>query len=429
MRYNFDIWNCLCKIVDSFVLVYVPFRLFPLRHLRGHRMIAFFLSLFVLSVLTYGADFLFYPVPFQITLVFFVILEVIHACFLFEGQFSLKAIVLGASISAMMLLRYISGTIVRQFTGEFRIFSLEMTLVSTILLLLLTIFIIHFAVIPKSRLPSQYGISMATFMVIMALASDSIHKLSLQLNNRSISFAIIGFPVGVVLFLYYLFFKVVWEFEEKNTIKLVNWQMETQQKHMQESMQAFNEIRFLRHEIKNHVFYMQALLKQKKWDELEDYFNQVYRREYSVDIIDSGNNTVNAILSQKTAYAKSKNIDISIHSSLPESLPMEESSLCTVLSNLLDNAIEACETLASPSIFMNIQQSGRYIHILCKNTVAYDVCKKNPTMQTTKQTDNHGLGLQIIRTILEKHDGMIDFYMEDMMFVVTLMLKTNSVLP
>ncbi|MCL2164370.1 MAG: GHKL domain-containing protein [Oscillospiraceae bacterium] len=429
MRYNFDIWNCLCKIMDSFVLVYVPFRLFPLRHLRGNKSIAFFLSLFVLSALTYGADFLFYPVPFQITLVFFVILGIIYVRLLFEGQFHLQTIVLGASISAMMVLRYISGVIVRQFMKEFNVFSLEMTVVSTILLLLLTLFIIHFAVIPKTRFPSKYGISMAAFMIVMALATDVIAKLTFQLNNWSVSFEIFGFSVGVVLFLYFLFFKIVWEFEEKNTIKLVNRQMETQQKHMQESMQAFNEMRFLRHEIKNHVFYMQALLKQKKWDELEDYFNQVYRSEYSIDIIDSGNNTVNAILSQKTAYAKSKGIDISIHSSLPEALPMEESSLCTVLSNLLDNAIEACETLASPSVFMNVQQSGRYIHILCKNTVAYDVCKKNPTMQTTKQTDNHGLGLQIIRTILEKHDGMIDFYMEDMMFVVTLMLKTNAVLP
>jgi sensor histidine kinase YesM len=378
------------------------------------------------SIFTYGADFAFYPVPFQITLFFYVILGLFYVCLMFHGQFYLKAIVLGASVSASMLMHFLTGTFVTLITGSFRIFSLETTLGSIILLLLLVLFFIHYAVIPKTQLPSQYGISMAVFMLLMALFTNSITVLSFQFTDRSSRLAIYAFSLGVVLFLYFLFFRIVREYEEKSVYKIMLRQMESQQKYLQESVQTYNEMRCLRHEIKNHVFYMQTLLKQKKLSDLEDYFHQVYHREYAFDMIDSGNDAVNALLSQKRAYAESKNIHVSIQTAIPNSLPIDEADLCAVMSNLLDNAMEACESLPNPSISFAVQQAGQYIHISCKNTVAFDVCKENPDLQTTKQLGNHGVGLRIVREIVEKYDGMMNFNVEDMVFVITLMLKVGA---
>ena len=419
MRYSFDIWNCICKIADAFIIAFVPFRLFTLRHFFRHRAAVFFLSFAILSIFAYGADFAFAPVPFQITLFYFIILGLFYTCLIYQEQFYLKAIVMGAIVSAAMLTRYLAGVLMDLIVEEFRVFSFEMTLGSTVLFLLLTLFFIHFSVIPKNPLPPHYGISMAVFMLTMALITRFINQMASFFNEWILSFGVLAFSIGIILFLYYLFFKLVHEYEEKSANKLTA----EQHKHLRESIRVYNEMRSLRHEIKNHVFYMQSLLKQKKLNELEEYFHLVYRQEYDIDMIDSGNDVVNALLCQKTAFAKSKGIQVSIKTALPESLPEAEGSLCTVISNLFDNAIEACEKLPAPAISFALHQTGQYIHILCKNTVAYDICKENPNLQTTKPIGIHGVGLQVVRGIVEKYDGMMEFHMEDMVFVVTLMLK------
>ena len=139
-------------------------------------------------------------------------------------------------------------------------------------------------------------------------------------------------------------------------------------------------------------------------------------------MLDSGNDIVNALLRQKLIYAGSKNIQLDIQSSLPESLPIDSVDLCTVISNLLDNAIDACVVQDFPKISLSIQQAESYIHIQCVNTVTFDVCKENPGLRTTKQSGYHGIGLQIVRRIVEKYDGIFEYHMEDMSFFVTLML-------
>ena len=106
MRYTFNFWNCLCKMVDAFVIVYVPLRLFPLRRATWSRPAVFGVSLLILSLIAYGADFFFYEVPFQQTLILLVSIGLAYACIALKGRFDMKAIVIGACVAATMLIRF-----------------------------------------------------------------------------------------------------------------------------------------------------------------------------------------------------------------------------------------------------------------------------------------------------------------------------------
>ena len=142
--------------------------------------------------------------------------------------------------------------------------------------------------------------------------------------------------------------------------------------------------------------------------------------------LESGNNVVNAVLNQKAVYAQAENIVVTVNASLPETLSIDESKLCAILSNLLDNAIEASRQTVQPKIAVTIQKVGRYVHIVVKNSVFSDVLKRNPTLQTTKQFPNHGIGLQIVKNIVSQYDGMMEFHMEGTEFVANVMLKTEE---
>lgn len=64
-------------------------------------------------------------------------------------------------------------------------------------------------------------------------------------------------------------------------------------------------------------------------------------------------------------------------------------------------------------------------YLLCKisNKVSYDVLAGNPTLATTKpDSENHGLGIKIIRSAVESQNGLLNFECEKGYFTATVML-------
>lgn len=100
--------------------------------------------------------------------------------------------------------------------------------------------------------------------------------------------------------------------------------------------------------------------------------------------------------------------------------------LCSLLSNILDNAITACKNcqIDSKRIFINII-SDEYKYVFCvKNSIPESVLQHNPDLITTKSDkDNHGMGVKIIRSIAAKYDGKVDYYEEDKEFCCSVILK------
>jgi len=419
---NFDIWNCFGKMIDALLLAYIPMRVFSVRKPERRPWAVFALAFVVMSMILYSVDMVFKPVDFFITLVLHITLGMLYACSFYSGRFYLKMIVQSACVCCTMLIHFVVVMALSLYTGSMMMFTWEHITGAAILAFLLAHFMIRFSFTPKIDLPSQYGVSMAALMLTLALVTDVIRRGTIGGDSILwIQLSVNVVMAAIVLYLYFLFFSVIREYEEK---KLLARQIDLQTKHLEETTETYSDMLQLRHELKNHVFYMNTLLEQKDYEKLTGFFNQVYRQEYTIDMIESGNHTINAILNQKVAYAKSKGIPVTVSAAVSETLNIDMSYVCAVISNLLDNSIEACELLPEPEISVSVRQKGKYIHITCKNTVAFDVLKENSELTTTKKTPHHGIGLQVVRNIVDSYDGMIDFYMEDLVFVVNVMLKT-----
>jgi len=419
---NFDLWECLAKTIDSFILVYIPYRVFPMRHASCNRRRVFLLSFLAVSAIIYGVHMFFRPAPFLYILLLQLVVAMVYAHFFYQGRFFLKMIVQNACVCCCMLLHFIAGLSLIAVTGSRALQWVEVLIVG-VLVIPFIYFMIRITLIPKVDLPSYYSASAAFLMLGLALLTNFFFPL---FRGRP---EVIAITLLMILFSYFLFFRMAKEYEGKSEYMLMIRQMDFQKRYIDELIENHKDIRRMRHELKNHVFCMNALLEQNKCDELRTYFNQVYRQEYTLDLIESGNNIINSILDQKAVYAKSKKIDIDMCASLPETLDIDESDVCAVISNLLDNAIEACERLPAPRmprISIAVQQSGKYLHIVIKNTVSRDVVKDNPLLATTKPAPHHGVGLQVVNNVVKRHDGIIDYQMEDMTFVVTVMLRIGT---
>lgn len=109
---------------------------------------------------------------------------------------------------------------------------------------------------------------------------------------------------------------------------------------------------------------------------------------------------LNAVVNAKFNDAQSKGIDTSLR--LVVQIPHDlEFDLSIMLSNLLDNAIEACEKNPSNAqILLTISEEAGYYRIVVRNTIAASVLKKNQELKTEKQIKSCMAGDCVLLQIL-----------------------------
>ena len=208
--------------------------------------------------------------------------------------------------------------------------------------------------------------------------------------------------------------------------------MQVQEQYMQQVSEALSQYRLLRHEMKNSLFYIDELVKEGEYGRLREYVDDsICRQESITDVIDTGRPIVSAMLNQKRAYARERGTDMEVKAVLSGNITIRDIHICTILSNLLDNAIRECEGLPDSHITVEIKPVKSYLAICVSNTTHGDILKQNPSLATTKEDKAaHGIGLKVVRAIVEENGGMMNIRMEgENLLSVECMLKNDASQP
>lgn len=122
------------------------------------------------------------------------------------------------------------------------------------------------------------------------------------------------------------------------------------------------------------------------------------------------------VLQKKIQEAEKKQIACDVQGTLNVNLRMDEMSLVSLVMNLLDNAIEACEQVADRQIRVVIAENpaAQMLELkLCNSKSSSQKLRANEAgtgYQTTKtEHDSHGYGTQIIQRIVDENGGMIRY--------------------
>ena len=176
-------------------------------------------------------------------------------------------------------------------------------------------------------------------------------------------------------------------------------------------------MRSIKHDMKNHLMVILSYLNDQDPEEAKKYISQILNKLNAVhSYIETGNSLMNHILNEKLSLARDKGIDIKAEVENLEFSKMESVDFSALLTNMLDNAIEAC--VEESEIRVAISRRREYETIVVKNRIKSSVLETNPNLETTKEDKaEHGKGVAQIRQITEKYDGMCDFYEEDGFFV------------
>lgn len=183
----------------------------------------------------------------------------------------------------------------------------------------------------------------------------------------------------------------------------------------QEIRKLHENVRRLKHDMKNHLLVIASCLNAKEYDAARDYTSGMLDKLNSIhSYVETGNSLMNHILNEKLELARSRGIAVKAQIQTLSFAKMDSLDFSALLSNLLDNAIEACGKVPAPGLQVEIGKCRGYEKILVRNRIAESVLEKNPQLLSAKPDGAaHGMGILQVRSIVEKYQGLCDFYEED----------------
>ncbi|WP_338552268.1 GHKL domain-containing protein [Paenibacillus sp. KS-LC4] len=194
----------------------------------------------------------------------------------------------------------------------------------------------------------------------------------------------------------------------------------TQQTYVDEINQMFQSIRAQRHDFLNHVQTIHSLAELNKHEELIAYTKELTGEIRQMnDIINIGNPAIAALIRSKTSQAESYRIMFECTFTSFDKLEMgvKTLDLNRILGNLIDNAFD--ETMRYPESMRVVELQGLQRNGLLEFTIT-NTCEDAekvaamPLFQsgysTKDQQDHQGLGLSIVKSIVDKYKGAIHIY-------------------
>lgn len=194
-------------------------------------------------------------------------------------------------------------------------------------------------------------------------------------------------------------------------------------------MQVDEDSRRRNHEIKHHMQTLYSLLANEESDEAKKYIEKVIKgAEQYTEMTYSENIVLNSIVGIRLNQAKKNGIDVQCHIHVPDKLEADNVDLSVLLSNMVENAMEACmrmENREEGYIRLEIRKKQKFLFIECENSVDRKEIPEDG--QTTVKDDrkNHGFGLDAMRAVAEKYASIIQIEHEPDRFIV----RTNLCLP
>ena len=212
----------------------------------------------------------------------------------------------------------------------------------------------------------------------------------------------------------YLIQKIELQTKQEQEIALLSQQMDIQSSNIMALEKSYRAQRQATHEFQHHLQTINNLLDATHNENAREYIdNLLVTQTERIFCIQSGHPILDALLNQKYQVARESKIDMQFQVNDLAKVSVPNEMLVVLLSNLLDNAIEACGKLQTERVIL-----CRLIHedelFLSVQNSSPPVVITDGTIQTTKEPkEEHGFGLANVCRILDQLGAEYTFSYEN----------------
>ena len=171
-------------------------------------------------------------------------------------------------------------------------------------------------------------------------------------------------------------------------------------------------LRAQRHDFLNHLQVVYSLIEMKEYKEANDYIERVYGSIASVGkVLRTANPAINALLQVKLGVCEKAGIQVKLDiRSAWKDLSIPGWEMCKVLSNLLDNAIDALQEVSDRRLTLTLTEDLKAFRFSVKNSGPMIPVKLQASIfqpGITTKAAGHGMGLFIVRRTVQEWGGDI----------------------
>lgn len=266
-----------------------------------------------------------------------------------------------------------------------------------------------------------YTVAVCEFFMLAPLQSMSRHPelgvdatyAGMAVSVACIVFALLAIWQGIV---------VHREIQLQERNRALEEYMQLQKAYYADILAKDEELRRFRHDMAAHTSVLQAYCETTEDVDLKNYVDNMVKEAARYERkVYTGNHGADAILSRVEQNATEKGIQFTVEGALPQQTKVEEYDMCIILSNLLTNAVEACERIGEPSERFIELQVGSYeekLYMAVENSVKGEIRIENNRLHTTKKDKkNHGIGSENVARTVKKYNGVVNYRCDGNCFI------------
>lgn len=262
------------------------------------------------------------------------------------------------------------------------------------------------------------AVSFTSFLVITKTVLDINN-----FENEDLIFLLIAIAMTLTVYtlIHMIFFERYVQYRDKNQeLSMLRQKNNLQFEYYRNQKETIENIRIMYHDLKNHL-----LVSSYNTDYLEKSKNTIKQFE---NILDTGSEILDILLWEK--YNESNRLGIELES-VVEKIDLnfiEDMDICSIVGNVLDNAIEASSEVDRnllPEICLRIGKINNFVIIKVENDCIGNSRKKGKDniFKTTKNESNmHGIGLHSVKRAVKKYDGNCEFECIGDKFIVEILI-------
>ncbi|MEG0257794.1 MAG: GHKL domain-containing protein [Christensenella sp.] len=299
-----------------------------------------------------------------------------------------------------------------------------LTAIIAIIVLLIKFFRPRFIFILQTVDKNSYWLAIS---VIPLLYNAAVYMLGLYNsagNTTPLFFQLILMAMAISAYILILltFTQIQKRTKLEYTNELTNMQISAALENIEHMQEAQNQTAIYKHDLKHHIQIIHSYVTGKNYAELEHYLQEISNELNTVVIVNyCQNQTVNLVISAYAQKAEEAGIGFTVTADIPRHINIKENDICVVLSNALENALNAASNAtAEKEIIFRCKTKNNRLTFMIENPYDGDIEFDNGLPISNRA--HHGFGTQSITAITKKYNGLYSFEAKDGMFYFKLVI-------
>lgn len=285
----------------------------------------------------------------------------------------------------------------------------------------------------KNDVPLRFWVFYNVVILVFLLVTTVfivIYSEAEQTERTSFLFLIVSssfFAMSMVVI--YFFTEICYGFQRDKKLYMLETGFSALQEKMALQNQNTEKFKKIRHDMKKHLVNAVTLIEKGKYEtavELLKNAGDDIGKTATATNVASGNEIVDAIIVSKFAVCESRQIAFKYKTERLDKINIDVLDLSSLLSNMIDNAIEAASESDDPFVELDIFQYNAYLTICVKNSYIGSrvLARTSNCLESTKNdSTSHGFGSRIIKDIALKYKGEATWEANGSWFTTVVLIK------